>query len=38
VARIARIGLGASWSLALAAAVLDLLVSLLLHRVFDALL
>jgi hypothetical protein len=38
VARIARIGLGAAWSLALAAAVLDLLVSLLLHRVFDALL
>ena len=38
VARIARIGLGATWSLALAAAMLDLLVSILLHRVIDTLL
>lgn len=38
VARIARIGLGAAWSLALAAAVLDLLVSILLHRIIDTLL
>lgn len=37
VARIARIGLGAAWSLALAAALLDLLVSVALHRAIDAL-
>jgi len=38
VARIARIGLGAAWSLALAAAMLDLVVSILLHRAIDSVL
>lgn len=38
VARIARIGLGAAWSLALGVAIFDLLVSVLLHRVIDTLL
>lgn len=38
VARIARIGLGAAWSLALGVAIFDLLVSILLHRAIDTLL
>lgn len=38
VTRIARIGLGATWSLALAATMLDLLVSILLHRAIDTVL